>query len=558
MKLKHKSKGKKNPFEGRKPRKRNRHKFIALLDQILLLYIVMNSGYKKGKLRVIKGNVTGKARLVIMDPEDTGADCINPEEDMDPVLFLYLGGTNNKTLRIVVCNINTPLPSPSGITPAGDPANPLTSTSRYTIYELDQTAPAGADGAIPITILAEDIVLTYNGVPVAGNPHGFVRFGDYIFIVDYDTTAIYRIAVCDLEAPQGGKNRAVELAADAASLISIGDYHHGVALLIAEEPEEEIPYLFALFNDTEETSQGFVQAQYDSTLVRYELDPGTGVLSNPKSVVLGKNATGLHIYNGKDKKGNDAVYLIIPCIGGMQNAGHTNGRTSRLAVFPAFDTTFIDPDTPITGDDMGQELTASSAFDIIDIAFSVDGANAYLLTLTYEQDSQSDDYLACWRVYKISNMDAVIAITFSEESVSLTLTEAVNAGILTECESAFGEFAGYYFNIDYQDAGDGKLWFMNGDIRISAGGNYDNPDDPDDVKIISGPYGPGGVEINSTGLACDLLYPLNEKEEKAAPKRAHKARFRTLNRSVRAAVAAARQAGAGGTEGGADEDLEDK
>ena len=268
----------------------------------------------------------------------------------------------------------------------------------------------------------------------------------------------------------------------------------------------------------------------------------TGALSNPISCVIGENSIGLHLYKN---------YLVIISVGGMQNAGHTNGRLSKLSIVPAFEGSFGDPDVPITGDDMGQTFNANSSFDIFDIAFSLDGSNAYLLTLTYEQDSRSDDYLACWRVYKISSMDDLISWTLKNENESLTISKAVAAGLLTECDSAFGVFSGYYFNIDYQDAGDGKLWFLNGNICVSAGSNYDDPD----AKFIGDPiYGPGAVELNSSGLACDLLYP---PDVTAGPKSSHKARHRTLARSVKAAIKAARQAG-GRAGGGAEEDREER
>jgi hypothetical protein len=554
--MKEKGKSKKNPFEGRKPRER-RHKVTMAETALKLLafYTVLNSGYKRGKLMVIRGDVSGQAKLVVNDPEDTGIDGINPYTDMDPVLFFYLG--NNNKLRVVVCNIDTPLPSPSDVTPSGDPANPLTSTGRYTIYEIDQAASPQADGSLSLTEVVKDITLTYDDIPVAGNPHGFIRYGDYIYIIDYDTMAIYRVEVDDLETPPTDGNRPVDMAADASSLIQIGHYHHGVALLIAEDPVGGNICLFALFNDTEEDSNGFVQAQYDSTLVRYEIDAGTGELSNGESVVVGENCTGLHLYVY-----NGTPYLIIPAIGGKQKAGRTNGESSKLLVLQAFipftSQVDYDPDVPITGDPEA-DVSATGSYDIIDITFSEDGSNAYLRTFTYNHDPQNPDpdpdigdYLTCRRDYKISSMDDLIAWAHNPDEDSYTLSEAVANNLLIPLEPAiFNEFWGYYHNIDYQDAGDGKLWDFDGYITVCAGDNYNDPD----AKIIGDTlYGPGDVEINSSILVSDILYPPTGK---AVHRRSHNARHRTLARSIKAAMRAARQAG-GKTGGGADDELEDK
>jgi hypothetical protein len=66
-----------------------------------------------------------------------------------------------------------------------------------------------------------------------------------------------------------------------------------------------------------------------------------------------------------------------------------------------------------------------------------------------------------------------------------------------------GEVHCYYHNIDYQDAGDGKVWDFDAYITVCAGDAYNAPD----AKVIGDTlYGPGVVELNAAILACDLLY----------------------------------------------------
>jgi hypothetical protein len=277
-----------------------------------------------------------------------------------------------------------------------------------------------------------------------------------------------------------------------------------------EDPDGN-PCLYALFTSAD--SNG---AYLASTVVRYEvLSNGDLDTANATAVWVGLNATAL-----VPAVSGSTTYILVPAIGGKMNYGNTNGTNSNLSYVDAFNG-FTTPAQPapvaITGD-ASTALSATGNYDIMGAAVSADGANAYLLLVTYDSD-----YNACWRLFKGALSD-ILSIT--------TPTQISQVSGLTSVDSGFGDSAGYYWEILYDNmVTGGRLWFLRGTpIQVTAGGNY--------ATVLmqvgySGTLYDSKFNVNSADLIGEMIY----QAARGASVNTRLGTTRTLAKTVRAAAA---------------------
>jgi hypothetical protein len=449
-------------------------------NDLLLDYTALDARYTHGKFRFITGDNSASPR-VINDPADTRIDDIRAYQDVDPVLFSYLNGGDPRAL---LCNIDTPM--------TGTP--PYTSTGKYTVCV--PAIPSGSSAytwsypgtaAVP---LAKDIALKDGGGnDVAGNPHGFVQIGNFLYIVDYDSANIYILDIAVFEAVAVGGTYTPRITSAASLLPSTaGIYNHGEALIyLTTSGEDPVVYLYALFSSATVNNYGYPDVYSTSTIVRYEVDTDTGALSNPVSVEVGKSATALI-----PATVSGTPYIFVPAVGGVMQYGTTIGPDSMLSVVDAFTNFAASSTAPIalTGD-ASSSTSASSTYDIYGIASSADGANVYLLTVTFDEY-----YVPFWRLYKT---DAAYLQGLSKTTPAGTaLSQATG---LSAAESGHG--GGNYWEVLYENSA-GRLWFLKGSpIRVSDGANYATV-----LKTVdySGTLYDSTFNVNSADLIGETIY----------------------------------------------------
>jgi hypothetical protein len=478
------------------------------MANLFLNYIVGDARYTHGKFRFIKGDNTVPS---LDDPADTGIDDIAAYLDTDPVLFSYVNGSDPRALLV---NVATDFST-----------TPPTSKGRYTVCVPTAAGTSFSWDFLKApnsSILAKDVVLQLNGTDVAGNPHGIVRVEDRLFIVEYDTANIYMVLLGDLENTASGGACQVTLADDATPLLptTAGLYHHGAALIALPGPAN--PYLYALFTSATIDGYGSPDQYAVSTVVRYQVQGGG--LTGRVAVTAGKNATALVPVAGTNSSGQPTTYILIPAPGGKQQYGSTNGTESSLSVVDAFNG--FNPNPPIvsapvafTGDPAAATIAGSTNYDIIGAAVSEDGANAYILTVTYD-----GSYRAWWRLFRTTFADI---LANSQTTSTPTLSGATGLSVADT-----GQGGGYYWEIVYDNAA-GLLWFLKGTpIRVSAGGNY---------GIVFKEIGYGGslydstFNVNSADLIGETIY----QAAQGASINTRLGATRTLAKTVQAAAASA-------------------
>jgi hypothetical protein len=478
---------------------------------------MLSPSYQNGKFRFITGD-SSTTPPTIGDPADTGILDIDATKDEDPVLFSYVkDGTGDAIARVraLLCNITTPMP-PTGPVP-------YTSTGKYTAciptasgvtFTWDYLRNTGG------SILAKDIPLKIkNGTittDAVGNPHGLAKVGGFIFFVEYDSAKIYCLTIADFEQTAVGGPYTVVVAADAASRVSgTNEYPHGVAL-IALTSGDGTTYLYALFTSATTTSSGYPDVYAPSTIVRYQVNPSTGVLSNPVSVKVGKNAMAL-----VPATISNTTYIFVPAVGGQQQYGPTNGPDSVLSVVQNVFTS-ISSRVLIKGD-AAATATDDTNYDIFGFAISSNGQYAYLLTHTYDAN-----FVSYWQIFQTTGSDLMRITAFT----GITISAAVDAGILLTAD--MGHDSGYYWEVLYENANGGRLWFVKGSpIIVRKGSDYDTLVKEITTKLYDSYT--TDVAVNSVDLIGETIYQANL----AASINTRLGTTRVLAKTAQAAAAAA-------------------
>jgi hypothetical protein len=444
------------------------------------IYSVLDQGYTHGKLQYILGD-DGDPSVTVNDPEDTKINDIDPYKDGDPELFSYMGGASLDTPRALLCNVFTNFS-----------LSPPTSTGKYSVCTY---TPATSEDPDYWSITGpKDIALKdpTGAADVAGNPHGVVQAGGFLYIVEHDSTNIYRVDIAAFEAATG-ETYQVNGVTDASQYVPVpaGKYAHGAAALILP-PFAGRTYLYVLFT----VDDGYGDSYSPSVLVRYIINTSTGALAYHSSLTtLGLNATAL--VPVPDTSPTSSISILIPAIGGYQNAGSTNGTASVLNRVEAYNSSWT-VKTAFTGDSASPDPFPAGNYDIRGVAASEDGSKAYLLTGTY-----NEDYRTNWKLYQTTAANIL-------GSTDQTLSDAVDSFTLVQIDStadpAKGD-PGYYWEVQYENAEsaeNGRLWFVKGSpIRISLGGNYGA------YKLIGEGHGDPlyspEFEVNSMDLIGEMI-----------------------------------------------------
>jgi hypothetical protein len=384
-------------------------------NQLLVTYSVLNSVYKNGSLRFIRGVQDALSSTptvgTIDNSRKTGVPLLST--DPDPKVFSFVGSDGG--VRVLLSKVVSPV---SGVAP-------------FTTWTLLGASPAGSWAT-----LAKDIVLATPGVKnqvVATNSYGVAQVGNWLYIVDYDSQRIYPLGIDELNGllpgtfhtlTQAPLDLSANLPADAKGQAIIALQNGGTN------------YLFALYINY---SSSYVHSA--GALVRLTVN-ADGTLTYGAQAAMGLNPqeiVPLTLTNG-------TTYLVIPCVGGDQQAGSSNGILSKIVRVPAFGT--FTPTDLVTGD-------ASGTYDLFNIAGpsrAGDGGVVYLLAHDYSAGYETD-----WMLYKTT--------------VSGLLTQT--GGTLSDAEfdeSDFGTDApGYFWNILYENgdtAENDRLWFFEGSALL--------------------------------------------------------------------------------------------
>ncbi|MDR1231085.1 MAG: hypothetical protein LBK61_06765 [Spirochaetaceae bacterium] len=410
-------------------------------NQLLLTYSVLDSEYKNGSVQFISGLQDAAAVTpnvgTINNPANSGVT-IKPT-DPDPKMFSY---AYNGTVRMLVSKVVTPVSN----------AAPYTS---WSLYEATPTVPSTG-----WTVLAKDIALyTEPNKQAATNSYGVAHVGDYLYIVDYDSQKIYALGTDELSGLPTGSFHELDKFLDLGALATnpLPSTAKGQAIIALTNGST--PYLFALYTNPLDA----YATQYGSSiLVRMTIDATTGATTGTPiydaQCALGMNSQEIIPLTETDENGDETVSLVIPSVGGQQQAGTTsNGLNSMIQSVLAFDTDIPwEPTTLVTG-------AASGTYDIFAISAPDRAASAtedpvvYILTYDY-----AADYLTTnWKLYE-TTVTTLLSMTGG------TLSAAVTAGDLVSKDSATGT-PGYFWDILMETgdtAANDRLWFFQGSALL--------------------------------------------------------------------------------------------
>jgi hypothetical protein len=443
------------------------------MAKLLVDYTVLDEEYENGEFCFFQGTDGVPANVEI--PRNTGLTGIIGAKDPDPEVFSYMSGSEPHALVVIVTTNFT-----TG-----------TSTARYSVCRANlNTSPISWDTAN----LPQNVGLVNGRDAVAGNPNGVVQVGNYLYILDYDSTNIYRLIITDFESTASGGNYQVNAITDLSGVLPGpgNQKRHGQALISLTN--SGTTYFYGLYNYATEDSSHTPTAYTAGRLIRLTVD-ASGGLTNGTVVEVGRNAQALIPAPG----GTDGVTILIPAIGGIQHAGSTNWSLSNLSRVPPFGSfTQTNVVTAFEGGNTGL-LTPGGYYDIRSVAVSDDGT-AYILTVTWDTN-----YNSWWKLFK-----GTVARILT--STNVLIETAVANNILQLVDSGLGAM-GSYWEVLYENANpaaNGRLWFIQGTpIRVSLGSDYQNKYLFDrGVLYLPVPpaYFPDNVNVNSVDLIGEMIY----------------------------------------------------
>jgi hypothetical protein len=379
---------------------------------------------------------------------------------------------------------------PKVTTNAGNP-----STCLYDLW-----APA-AGGGKAWKCLSRDVVLKFGGENVATNPNGLAQAGNKLFLVDYDSKSVYTLGANELNGIPSGDHPLyydpLDLSSGSSSLKS-GEGLTATSRgqdVIAMKGSDGVTYVFALFIDR---NSGTTGVWGNSTLVMMRVNE-EGVLEYVTQVSLGRNAQEI-IPVASD---GSSLTLLIPCYGGEQNPGTTNGADSMIQKVkvnfsaPGIIGSMDGAITLITGEPLTGTNPSSGYYDIRALAARLGGGWLYILCGTMETNYNQD-----WTLYK-ADLNWLLNLT---TGLPLTLSEAVATENMEVVDYDTND-PGNYWDICIEggiDLTGDRLWFLKGsDIKVTGAEEYD-----DDVKNFNTGYGAGeigGINVNCVAFIAETL-----------------------------------------------------
>jgi hypothetical protein len=361
------------------------------------------------------------------------------------------------------------------------------SSAVYTLLE----PPDPPAGNWPVLADNITIVETSGGLSVANNPHGLAQVGDFLYLIDYEAQKIYILGADELNGlAAGSPHTLVNKPFDVGAAAGLTSDAKGQAIIALNDGTTT--YLYALYIDN--NAAGTVYGP--SILVRLTVDtdstsPTYGELTYLDQVDVGLNAQ--EIIPVTETGGN--ITLLIPAIGGMQQAGTTNLDASVInSVEPFVAAGALSASVLLQGDN---PTPTPATYDLRAIAAPSrpdSNGNVYVLTGTYDNDYNQD-----FRLYK-----STVALLLSAGSTYLS--DAVAHDLLTEVDYAKG-MIGYFWDILYENAAgpDGdRLWFLRGaPILVSRAAAYGARSLYFGTGTAAGQI--GGQVINSADLTAETV-----------------------------------------------------
>jgi hypothetical protein len=370
------------------------------------------------------------------------------------------------------------------------------STCAYDLWAPD------AGGGKAWKCLSRDVVLVDDAdTPLATNPNGLAQAGNLLFLVDYDSQKIYTLGANELNGLPSGNYTPYYTPFDVSGYLSSATAR-GQDVIAMKGPDG-VTYVFALFIDRDSSTSG---VWGNSTLVMMRVVGGTLVYETQAS--LGLNAQEI-IPVASD---GSSLTFLIPCYGGEQQAGVTNGTASMIQKVVV---TFGNPGNMvpmilITGDPPPASGGSPTAYDIRALAARLDGGWVYVLCGTMKADYTQD-----WTIYK-ADLAKLLAITSppvpppTPPAQYITLSEAANKDgpykIMDMVDGGAGD-PGNYWDICIEggiDITGDRLWLLKGsDIKVTGAEEYG-----DDVKNFNTGYGAGeigGINVNCVAFIAETL-----------------------------------------------------
>jgi hypothetical protein len=465
--------------------------------ELLAAFTVLDVGYQNAALRYIPGAAAGSALDISSGAIENPATAVGvpslavgADDDPDPVLFTFtVPGTTTGSgpeLRVLLVKVSTPT--------AGG-----TSTGRYSVLD-PHNPPSGTWETV-----ARDVYLQYgvdekgNPVNVAGNPHAVAQAGDTLYIIEYDTQKIWSLGIDDLDGLITTPSAVATYTLDAPIDLGPGGEEElpanakGQDLIYLTDTSGE--YLFALYQVPD---SGAATGYANSVLVRLKKDAASGAfVVNDTPAEVGPNAQSIIPVTNS----GGAVSLLIPAIGGMQNAGSTNGTDSNIHKADPFAASFRASAVELlTGDPMPSAGTPTS-FDIAAVAAQAAGNGVvYILTYTFAAGWTALN----WKLYK-TTANQLLALTGSP-----TLSSLVGTALTVADSDNTAGIQGYgglsFWDVLYENgtvAAADRLWFRKDGIRIDSAQTYGTDPRVFDPGLALGQT--GGDNINSFNLAADTI-----------------------------------------------------
>jgi hypothetical protein len=405
------------------------------------------------------------------------------------------------------------------------------------VTDYDKTAKAISTTSTTLTLystpkksarewvmMSRDItLLEADGVtPLKFNPSAIAQVGDRLYLIDYDTRRIIIIGTNELNGLPDGASITPNVAPFDLSTIpelevDLTYKARGVAIGAAPRRAGDgtvTNCLFPLFNMPYDAA---AEEYEPSVLVRLAIDGDELVYE--AHTLMGLNTPELVIFRLSTKE----RHVVVPAIGGKQQAGTTNEAESNIMSVPAFGDWSGGARILISGVDNESGVTS---YDIRGIAASPRAENngrviiatGYYNTLGYTGLK--------WRLY-----ETTIALLLNAQGQDLE--SAVTLGILKELDAGEtlspplkdGEdpYGVYFFNVLYEASGAGcshkkdRYWiFLGTELLVTEVYAYSSPtrpapDDPlgKSYKLFPLGYGVndiGGDNVQSAELIIELIH----------------------------------------------------
>jgi hypothetical protein len=466
---------------------------MANYDRDFLPYTVLDKDYQNGALNFVpRNNEAGGILGTIKNPDASRVPIA--ASLYDPVVYPYVKDSEHRILLGKISS--TKVPAHSDCT--------------YTVVKPTQTAPW--------EVKAENIVLTWPttnlGDRVAGNPYGVAQIGDYLYLVDFESTYIYVLKADELDGLTAGSTHALTNAPinlGTGTLANLPATAHGVAIIALDN------ILYALYIDVDDPFATTPNYQPSHLL---KLNVSGATLNSVVKVDVGLNAQSIVPITNDE----EYTYLLVPSIGGKQNYGESNGVLSdvyrvRTDVFTQGNAVQI-----LTGVAGGG---TPAYYDFRGIAATARAGNnglVYFLTGIFNETETGFD----WILYR-STVGQLAGMSITLDIAGALATDPP---IFTKVDGNTYTL-GYFWDILYHDGAttnDDILAFLAGSpILITRAADYSSPYTTPSVPAkyhyftrgaLANPLNGniGGDNVNSAALV-DALLAAPAEEQKMSLKR---------------------------------------